>query len=126
MRSESVRKEIPTYIDTICRPPSKPPDKKNSLEGEISKKISPYINPIYRPPPKPPNIQNTKGESVWVLEKESLCYAQSDCRLPPKTPDISKVPRIISIFDTDLNKDHTHREIQLALEIRPENAIPIC
>ena len=56
LRSESVRKEIPTYTDSICRPPSKPPDKQNSVEGEISKKISPYINPIYRPPPKPPNI----------------------------------------------------------------------
>ena len=26
-RSEVVRKEIPTYIDSVCRPPSKPPDK---------------------------------------------------------------------------------------------------
>ena len=30
------------------------------------------------------------------------------------------------MFDTDLNKDHPHREIQLALEIRPENAILNC
>ena len=80
LRSESVRKEIPTYIDSICRPPSKPPDKQNSLEGEISKKISPYINPNYRPPPKPPNIQNTKGERVWVLEKQSLHYGESNYR----------------------------------------------
>ena len=50
LRSESVRKEIPTHTDSICRPPSKPPDKQNSLEGEISKTISPYINSIYRPP----------------------------------------------------------------------------
>ena len=49
LRSESIRKEIPTYIDSICRPPSKPPDMQNSLEGEITKKIVPYINPIYRP-----------------------------------------------------------------------------
>ena len=27
LRSELVRKEIPTYIDSLCRPPSKPPDK---------------------------------------------------------------------------------------------------
>ena len=33
LRSEEVRKEIPTYIDSLCRPPSKPPDKQNSLEG---------------------------------------------------------------------------------------------
>ena len=51
LKSESVRKEIPTYTDSICRPPSNPPDKQNSLEGEISKKISCYINPIYRPFP---------------------------------------------------------------------------
>ena len=38
LRSEVVRKEIPTYIDSLCRPPSKPPDKQNSLEGVISKK----------------------------------------------------------------------------------------
>ena len=41
LRFESVRKEIPTYTDLICRPPSKPPDKQNSLEGEISKKYHP-------------------------------------------------------------------------------------
>ena len=41
LRSEVVRKEIPTYIDSLCRPPSKPPDKQNSLEGEISKKYYP-------------------------------------------------------------------------------------
>ena len=52
LRSESVRKETPTYIDSICRLPSEPPDMQNTLEGEISKKISPYINPIYRPPPQ--------------------------------------------------------------------------
>ena len=66
LRSESVRKEIPTYTDSICRPPSKLPDKQNSLEGEISKKISCYINPIYRPPPKPPNTQNTKGKRKYM------------------------------------------------------------
>ena len=57
LRCEVVRKEIPTYIDSICRTPSKPPDKQNSLEGEISRKILPYINPIYRPPPKPPTVK---------------------------------------------------------------------
>ena len=62
--SEVVRKEIPTYIDSICRPPSKPP--------EISKKILPYINPIYRPPPKPPITQNTKGKRKMDLYKETL------------------------------------------------------
>ena len=46
LRSKVVRKEIPTYIDSLCRPPSKPPDKQNSLESEINKKILPYINPI--------------------------------------------------------------------------------
>ena len=94
LRSESVRKENPTYIDSICRPPSKPPDMQNSLEGEISKKISPYINSIYRPPPKPPNIQNTKGKRVWALEKESLHYAESNY-IPPKPPDIPKLSRIL-------------------------------
>ena len=76
LRSESVRKEIPTYIDSICRPPSKPPDKQNSLEGEISKKISPYINSIYRPPPKPPNTQKTKGERKCIFRKKP--YTKSD------------------------------------------------
>ena len=49
LKYDLVRKEIPTYTDSICRPPSKTPDKQNSLEGEISKKMSPYINPTYRP-----------------------------------------------------------------------------
>ena len=31
--------------------------------------------------------------------------------------------RIILILDMDLNKDHFHSEIQLALEIKPENTI---
>ena len=85
LKSELVRKEIPTYTDSICRPPSKPPGKLNSIEGEMSKKTSPYITPIYRPPPKPPIIQNTEGERIWVLEKESLHYAESHYRPPPKT-----------------------------------------
>ena len=68
LRSESVRKEIPTCIVSICRPPSKPPNKQNSLEGEISKKISSYINPIYRPPPKPPNIQKPKERGYGSLK----------------------------------------------------------
>ena len=80
LRSELVRKEIPTYTDSLCRSPSKPPDKQNSLKGEISKKISPYINSIFRPPRKLPNIQNTNGERIWVLGKESLHYAESDYR----------------------------------------------
>ena len=80
--SEVVRKKIPTYIDSVCRPPSKPPDKQNSLEGEISKKILPYINPIYRPPPKPPNTQNTKGKRKWIFRRKP--YMKSVCRPPPK------------------------------------------
>ena len=111
LRSESVRKEIPTYTDSICRPPSKPPDKQISLDGEISKKISPYINPIYKSPPKPPNIQNTKGERKWIFRKKP--YMESVCRPPPKPPhnplDISKMPRILLDLEMDLNKDHPHR-----------------
>ena len=41
LTSEVVRKEIPTCKDSLCRPPSKPPDKQNSLEGEIHKKMLP-------------------------------------------------------------------------------------
>ena len=85
LRSELVRSEIPIHIGSICRPPSKPPDKQNSLEDKISKKISPYINPIYRSPPKPPNIQNTKGERVWSLKKMFML-----CRIKLQTP--SKTP----------------------------------
>ena len=80
--SEVVRKEISTYIDSICRPPSKPPDKQNSLEGEISKKIIPYINPIYRPPPKPLNTQNSKGKKKWIFRRKP--YMKSVCRPLPK------------------------------------------
>ena len=86
MRSELVRKEIPMYTDSIFRPSSKPPDKQNSLEGDISKKISHYINQIYRPPPKPPNTQNTKGEKKWIFRKKP--YMKSFCRPPPK-PNIN-------------------------------------
>ena len=82
LRSEVVRKEIPTYIDSICRPPSKPPDEQNSLEGEIHKKMLPYLNPIYRPPPKPPDTQNTKGKRKWIFRLKP--YMKSFCRPPPK------------------------------------------
>ena len=82
LRSDVVIKEIPTYIDSLCRPPSKPPYKQNSLESEISKKILPYINPIYRPPPKPPNTQNTKGKRKWIFRRKP--YMKSVCRPPPK------------------------------------------
>ena len=70
MRSESVRKESSTYTDSICRPPAKPPDKLNSLEGEISKKISPYINQIYRPLPKPPDIPKLSRILLDLLDLE--------------------------------------------------------
>ena len=94
LRSEVVRKEIPTYIDSLCRPPSKPPDKQNSLEGDISKEILPYINPIYRPPPKPPNTQNTKRERNWIFRKKP--YTKTACRPPPKPPYPFHSPSTIS------------------------------
>ena len=34
--------------------------------------------------------------------------------------------RIILILDTDLNKDHSYSEIQLALEIKPEKHYSEC
>ena len=68
LRSEVVRKEIPTYVDLICRPPSKPPDKQNSLEGEISKKILPYINQIYKPLPCPLTHKIPKERGNGSLE----------------------------------------------------------
>ena len=104
LKSELVRKEIPTYTGSVCRPPSKPPEKQNSLEGEISKKISPYINPTYKPPTKPPNIQNTNGERIGVHEKESLPYAKSDYRLRPKHPDIPKLSRKL-LLDLEMDLD---------------------
>ena len=107
LRSELVSNEIPTYIGSICRPHFKSPDKQNSLEGEISMEISPYINPIYRPLPNPPNIQNTKGERVWVLEKESLHYAESNYRPPPKPPDIPKLSKILLDLEMNLNIDYS-------------------
>ena len=70
--SKWVRRVIPINTNSISRPPSKPPDKQNSLEGGINKKISPYMNPIYRPPPKPPNILNMEEKKIW------------DYRLPSK------------------------------------------
>ena len=82
---------------------------QNSLEGEIGTKIAPYINPVYIPPPKPPNIQNTEGESIWVLEKESSSYVESVYR-PPKPPDIAKFSRILLDFDMDLDMDYSHRK----------------
>ena len=70
LRSESVRKEIPTYTDAICRSPSKPPDKQNNLEGAISKKISPYINPIYRPLPSLLTYKIPKERGYGSLKKK--------------------------------------------------------
>ena len=108
--SKWVRRVIPTYIKSIGRPTSKSPDKQNGLEGEINQKMSPHVNPIYRSPPKPPNmknrkekekkiwdyrsphkppfIQNVDGEIIGFLEKENLCYAEPEYRLPPKLPRI--------------------------------------
>ena len=90
LRYEVVRKEIPTYIDSICRHPSKPPEKQNSLEGEISKKILPYLNPIYRPPPKPPNTQNTKGERKWIFRKKPYTKQLADPLQNPLSISLSK------------------------------------
>ena len=82
LRSELVRKEIPTYADSIYRPPSKPPDKQNSLDGEISKKTSPYITPIYRPLPSLLTYKIPKKRGNGSLKKK--LYVKSVCRPPPK------------------------------------------
>ena len=89
--------------------PSKPPNKQNCLEGEISKKILPYINPIYRSPPKPPNIQNTDGERIWVLENKSLLYTESDYRPPPKPLDIPQLSSILLGLETNLKIDYSQQ-----------------
>ena len=57
-----VRRVIPININSICRPPSKPPDKQNIIEGDISERTLPYINLIYRPPPKPTNMNIMEEE----------------------------------------------------------------
>ena len=114
-----VRRMVPSDIKSMCRPPPKPPDKQNGLEGEINKKMSPYVNPIYRPPnmkngeekekkiwdyrtpPKPPFIQIANGERIGVPEKNGLPYAEPNYRPPPKTPpkpppkpfNVARVPR---------------------------------
>ena len=49
--SKLVRRVMPTNTNAICRPPSKPPDKQNSLKGEISERTLPYINQTYIPLP---------------------------------------------------------------------------
>ena len=48
--TKSVRRIVPTNTNLICRPPSKPPDKQNSPECQISEKTLPYINLKYRLP----------------------------------------------------------------------------
>ena len=78
----------------ICRPPTKPPDRQNSVnykhetkngrekpyknlkkgqeiqnadeEGIDAQKIDKEQN--YRPPPKPPYIVNTNGEVIGIIE----------------------------------------------------------
>ena len=94
LRSEVVRKEIPTYIDSTCRPPSKPTDKQNSVEGKICTKMLPYLNPIYMPPPKPPNTQNTKGKRKWIFRRK--LYTKTACRSPLKPPYPFHGPSTIS------------------------------
>ena len=91
------------------------------------KKISPYINPVYVPLPKSPNIRNTKGEWIWVLEKESLPYAESVYRPPPKFPDIPKLSRILLDFDTEnqIGTIHTGKISLVSIKISLENIISI-
>ena len=48
---------------------------------------------------------------------------KSVCRPPPKPPDIPKLSRILLDLEMNINKDYPHREIQSALEIRPENTM---
>ena len=52
--SKLVRRVISTNTNSMCRPPSKPPDRQNSLNDKISRRVLPYINPKERPLPKPP------------------------------------------------------------------------
>ena len=77
---ETLRKEITSYKDSMCRPPSKPPDRQNHLNDKISRRVLPYIKLKGSPLPKPPNIHNTDEEGkIW-------CY-----RPPPKPPNIQNV-----------------------------------
>ena len=46
---ETLRKEITPYKGSMCRPPSKPPDRQNHLKDKISRRVLPYINPKGRP-----------------------------------------------------------------------------
>ena len=75
-----VRRVNPTIlverkIPSMCRPPSRPPDRQDSLNDKASKRVLTNVYPKGRPLTKPPDIQYTNEERV-------------NYRPPPKPPYI--------------------------------------
>ena len=65
-------------VHSMCRSPSKPPDRQNSLDENAKEKN------IDNRPPKPHYILNAKKEVIGIIEKEYLLELNN--RPPPKPP----------------------------------------
>ena len=78
-----VKRKIPSKI---CRPPTKPPDRKNRLNAKVSKRILSKMHAKedrvnYRPPSKSPFMLNANRERIKDSEKEDRVNYR-----PPPTP----------------------------------------
>ena len=72
-------------VHSMCRPPSKPPDRKINLNIK-ARNYAREETANNRPPPKSPCILNVNREIVGIIKKENLSCVVPKPRPPPKPP----------------------------------------
>ena len=72
-------------VHSMCRPPSKPPDRQNNLNIK-ARNYAREETANNRPPPQLPCILNVNREVVGIIKKENLSCVVPKPRPPPKPP----------------------------------------
>ena len=72
-------------VHSMCRPPSKPPDRQNNLDIK-ARNYAREEKANNRPPPKSPCILNVNREVVRLIEKDNFSCVVPKPRPQPKPP----------------------------------------
>ena len=78
-------RSVKRRVHSMCRLPSKPPDRQNILDIK-ARNYAREETENNRPPPKSSCILNVNREVVGIIEKENLSCVVPKPRPPPKPP----------------------------------------
>ena len=78
-------RSVKKRVHSMCRPPSKPPDRQNNLDIQ-ARNYAREETANNRPPPKSMCILNVNREVVGIIKKENLSCVVPKPRPPPKLP----------------------------------------